>query len=68
MGEGRKRGVRGVVVKEGKGLGMKQMQGSKKSQLVVQRCGAAGEVAPTSSGSEPLPKEPGHLRDWGTEA
>ena len=55
-----------MVIKKRKSLGMKEMQSSKETQLVVRMRGFAREVTPASSSHKPLPKEPSHLRDWGT--
>ena len=55
-----------MVIKKRKSLGMKEMQSSKETQLVVRMRGVAREVTPASSSNKPLPKEPSHLRDWGT--
>ena len=55
-----------MVIKKRKSLGMKETQSSEETQLVVSMRGVAGEVTPTSSCNKPLPKEPSHLRDWGT--
>ena len=57
-----------MVIKKRKSLGMKEMQSSKETQLVVRMRGVAREVTPASSSNKPLPKEPSHLRNWGTEA